>query len=210
MKHISDKKESGATADGHTGVRRSEENVFAKKKYTRIIVEFFVVAFGFLTGFFLMLRFFPSVEAQMVFDEQFFGKRIYPEILKSSLIMAINNGILLAVCLRATLQLFFHRFTEIGFGIQLCTLCFFSCSTLYLIMYINVFVLEFNILLFLAMLLIVLVVSFVNLTYVFYSSFSTETRTKFFSWPNWFCSLGLFSLILNLWHLALSMMYIPI
>ena len=168
----------------------------------------FVISF---TIGFLLVWFSFDVD-QMNFDEIFFNKKIYPDFMKSIWVMGINNGILIAVCLRATFQLFLRRMSDIGFATGLAVFWFFSCIlfSLFTLIVSLIFFSEINLLLVWFFPLITVVMLVINIIYIFYSFLSSESLNRLLIWPNWFCSVGLFTLIIEAWYFFLIVLYIPL
>ena len=186
---------------------------FSKTNRNRLFFETSTIVIGFVVGYLLRWLSLPSVVDEMNFDEVFYGKKIYPDFMKSVLVMGITYGILVAVCLLAVLQLFFQRISDIGIGIGIPVFLFFSLLLIFLLAYILntlFFYSEINLFLLLLIPLITIGALIANTIYIFYSLFSLESLYRFFTWPNWFCSIGLFSSITETWYIVLSLSHIPI
>ena len=184
----------------------------SNKKTNRIhlLLEASTLAISFMIGFFLI--WFSFDVDQMNFDETFFNKKIYPDFMRSIWVMGINNGILVAVCLRATFQLFLQRISDIGFATQLAVFWFFSCILFFLFSLIAslIFFSEINLFLFWFFPLITVVTLVINIIYLFYSFSSIKAINRLFIWPNWFCSIGLLSLMIEAWYFFLIVLYVPL
>jgi hypothetical protein len=174
--------------------------------------EVSVIAIGFVIGFTLWYSAHSSNVNQMAFDERFHNMKIYPDFMKSVWIMGINLGILCAVCLLAILQLFFHRISDIGIGTRIALFSFFSCLLLYSAAFLFSFLLssEIALLLVLQIPLIIIVAWAINTIYMLCSFSSSKALKRFLTYPNCFCSIGLFSSVLILWYVWLLLTYIPL
>ena len=178
----------------------------------RVLFETGVIAIGFLIGFALLYFNFLSRVSEMDFCEQFHGKKIYPDFMKSVWVMGITYGILIAVLLLAIIQLFFQRISDIDIAVGLPVFVFISWLLLLLFAFINtaLFYSELNVFLLWLFVLVIIGTLVTNIIYILKSFSSSEALNRFLIYPNWFCSIGLFSLIPPVWEMVLFLCNIPI
>jgi len=178
----------------------------------RLFLEACVIVIGIVVGYSLMWISFPSLVNAMIFDESFFGKKIYPDFMKSILVMGGSTGMLVAVFMLAILQLCIQRISDIGIGVRIPIFLLFFCLFAFLFCYISTLFLssEINMFLILFIPMIIIVALAANAIYILHSFSSFENLRRFSTWPNFFCSIGLFSLVIHAWYAVLAVLYIPI
>ena len=184
-----------------------------KKIYQhRLFFEISVIAIGFVAGYSLWWISFPSRVAEMNFDEKFADTRIYPDFMKSVLVMGIHAGILFSVWLRALFQLFLQRVSDISIAVLIPVLLSLSWLLVILLAHVNAifFYSDFNLFLIWLIPLIAIGALMVNAIYIVYSFSSLASLRRFFTMPNWYCSIGSFSLVIYVWLSMLSLWYLPL
>ncbi|MDR0522590.1 MAG: hypothetical protein LBH00_12170 [Planctomycetaceae bacterium] len=179
---------SGSVLTQKTAAFYASLQKMSRKRYFIIADVLFITVC--IIGCALMQTGAEDVRSQIAFDENIFSRKLYPDFMRNIFIISLVNGFFVSGFVLSLLYLFTGRIRHIGYGgMFFVSLCAADLLLLFIAKCNEVFgFVELNLWAMLLFIISITGIFFANFLSIIYSQINSETRKRFFGFPNWYFS----------------------